>query len=161
SACSKSKLCWRTSALMRRMSATLSSRWPSTEALTGLHALWDIGQFQLATETSGDASHSPQPTCPFASTRTSNASWLPSPMSRTSGSERWKKSTESIFIASWRRCKAEMPLPPALSPSEGERENLSPLRRNAATGDGGMIVEHSRTAQWLFPLPRRGGEGQG
>ena len=48
-----------------------------------------------------------------------------------------------------------IPLTPALSPSEGEREN----RRQSVgeTGVAGNVV--SRTL--LFPLHRRGGEGQG
>ena len=39
-------------------------------------------------DTNGDASHSPHPWYPPASTRTNNASWLPSPMSRTIGIDR-------------------------------------------------------------------------
>ncbi len=85
SACSRSKLFARTKALIRRMSPTPSSLCPSTETLSGLQALCDIGQFQLAIETNGAASHSPQPVCAPARTRTSRASWLPSPTSRTTG----------------------------------------------------------------------------
>ena len=73
---------------MRAMSVGSSSVWPSTEAITGLQALCDMGQTRLAMETSGAASHSPQPVTPPARTRTSSASWLPSPMSRISGMER-------------------------------------------------------------------------
>ena len=47
---------------MRRMSSTESSVWPKHRRGTGLQALCDIGATQLAMLTSGDASHSPQPT---------------------------------------------------------------------------------------------------
>ena len=58
---------------------------PSTESRTGLQALCDMGQTRLAMETNGEASHSPQPTYGPACSRTSSRSWLPSPMSSTSG----------------------------------------------------------------------------
>ena len=83
--CNKSRLLAWTTAQMRAISATVSRVWPSTESRTGLQALCDIGVTKLAIDTSGDASHSPQPTYGPACTRTNNASWLPSPMSNTSG----------------------------------------------------------------------------
>ena len=89
SACSRSRLLPRTSVVIRRMSAAESTRCPSTDALTGLQAECDIGQHQAAIDASGAASHSPQPTRPVSEvTRTRSASWLPSPMSRTTGMER-------------------------------------------------------------------------
>jgi len=78
-ACNRSMLSWATNAAIRAMSAGLSSRWPSTDAATGRHTPWDIGQTKAAMDGSGAASHSPQPVTPSsATTRTSNASWLPS-----------------------------------------------------------------------------------
>ena len=47
------------------------------------------------------------------------------------------------------------PLTPALSPSEGEREN-----RRQSVGESGRF-EIFPCRALLFPLPRRGGEGQG
>ena len=70
------------------MSAGSSSGSPSTEAPTGRQAPCDIGQTKAAIETSGEASHSPQPTWPPAATRTSSASWLPSASVVTSGIDR-------------------------------------------------------------------------
>jgi hypothetical protein len=61
SACSRSRLLSRTRRLMRAMSSGPSTFWPSTDAITGLQALCDIGQTRLAMDTSGAASHSPQP----------------------------------------------------------------------------------------------------
>ena len=63
---SRSRLFWRTRALIRRMSSTASSRCPRTESRIGLQALCDMGQTQLAMDTSGAASHSPQPEYPPA-----------------------------------------------------------------------------------------------
>src|SRR4029453_18451234 len=59
-------LSYSTAAAMRAMSAGLERVSPRTEALTGRHTPWDIGQTKAAIETSGDASHSPQPTNPPA-----------------------------------------------------------------------------------------------
>ena len=70
---------------MRAMSAGPSTVWPSTEAATGRQAPCDIGQMKAAIETSGEASHSPQPVRPPAATRTTSASWLPSASVVTSG----------------------------------------------------------------------------
>ena len=89
SACNRSKLFRRTSRFSRRMSSGPSMRCPTMECDTGLQALWDMGQHHAAIDGKGAASHSPQPSCPSSDrTRTSKASWLPSPMSRTSGIER-------------------------------------------------------------------------
>jgi hypothetical protein len=55
----------------------------------------------------------------------------------------------------------ENPLTPALSPSEGERENRLPSTREPATADCGSRQVISPEHPTLFPLPRRGGEGQG
>jgi len=70
------------------MSPTSSTLWPSTESSTGWQAPCERGQIAAEIEGSGAASHSPQPTWPPAATRTSNASWLPSPSVVTSGIER-------------------------------------------------------------------------
>src|SRR5262245_10664952 len=53
------------------------------------------------------------------------------------------------------------PLTPALSLSEGERENHSPSRRELATEDSSTTFGNLPKHALLFPLPRRGGEGQG
>ena len=55
----------------------------------------------------------------------------------------------------------ENPLTPALSPSEGERENRSPSQREPVTADCTNGSEISETRSSLFPLPLGGGEGQG
>ena len=52
-------------------------------------------------------------------------------------------------------------LTPALSPSEGERENYPPSRREPVVEDVATTVESFRGQPMLFPLPRGGGEGQG
>ena len=70
------------------MSAGVSIDCPNTESDTGLQTPCDIGVTKAAIETRGEASHSPQPTCPPAATRTSSASWLPSASVVTSGIER-------------------------------------------------------------------------
>ena len=49
----------------------------------------------------------------------------------------------------------KFPLTPALSPSEGERED-----RRQSAGET-CVVEKIVGRTLLFPLPRRGGEGQG
>ncbi|MEZ5864530.1 MAG: hypothetical protein R3D25_10870 [Geminicoccaceae bacterium] len=67
------------------MSAGVSTDWPSTESAIGLQAPCDFGQTKAAIDGRGEASHSPQPVSPPAATRTSSASWLPSPASVTSG----------------------------------------------------------------------------
>ena len=67
------------------MSAGSLKRLPSTESATGRHTPCDFGQQNAAIDGSGAASHSPQPVCPPAATRTSSASWLPSASSVTSG----------------------------------------------------------------------------
>ena len=51
------------------------------------------------------------------------------------------------------------PLTPALSPSEGERENRSQVLKKSGTGVGAEGFKLSRDGQTLSPLP--GGEGQG
>ncbi|MBI3851887.1 MAG: NAD(P)H-dependent oxidoreductase subunit E [Verrucomicrobia bacterium] len=53
------------------------------------------------------------------------------------------------------------PLTPALSPAEGERENLPLSSRATVTDDGQTTEEKPQAGQRLSPLPRRGGEGQG
>jgi hypothetical protein len=53
-------------AAIRAMSAGDETSMPSTEALTGRQAPWDIGQTNEAIEVSGDASHSPQAVMPPA-----------------------------------------------------------------------------------------------
>ena len=75
-------------AAMRAMSAGDETSSPSTEALIGRHAPCDIGHTNEAMEVSGDASHSPQASMPPARTRTTSASWLPSPASVTTGMDR-------------------------------------------------------------------------
>ena len=55
----------------------------------------------------------------------------------------------------------EFPLTPALSPSEGARENRRQSKSTPATDSGRTTHEKSSGRQHLFPLPRRGGEGQG
>jgi len=53
------------------------------------------------------------------------------------------------------------PLTPALSPSEGERENRPPSQREPRTGGSTAITGIPSDDQRLFPLPCGGGEGQG
>lgn len=53
------------------------------------------------------------------------------------------------------------PLTPALSPSEGERENHSPSNREPVTAESTSGFETTKTRSSLFPLPLRGGESQG
>ncbi len=53
------------------------------------------------------------------------------------------------------------PLTPALSPSDGERENRPPSRREPATAVCRTTTEISDEERKLSPLPRGGGEGQG
>jgi len=53
------------------------------------------------------------------------------------------------------------PLTPALSPSEGERENPTPSNREPVTADCTNGIEISKARSLLFPLPLGGGEGQG
>ena len=55
----------------------------------------------------------------------------------------------------------EIPLTPALSPSEGARENRSQSQRKSETDDRAVTIDKSGDIRWLFPLPRRGGVGQG
>jgi hypothetical protein len=52
-------------------------------------------------------------------------------------------------------------LTPALSSSEGERENPSQSQRNIVTADCSSASEISKTRSLLFPRPLGGGEGQG
>ena len=59
------------------------------------------------------------------------------------------------------RIVAGFPLTPALSPSEGERENRPQSQRKPATEASSTTSESSAGGALLFPLPRRGGEGQG
>ena len=54
----------------------------------GWHERCDMGATKLAMVTSGEASHSPQPTSPPALTRARMTSWLLSEMSSTSGMRR-------------------------------------------------------------------------
>ena len=54
---------------------------------------------------------------------------------------------------------AAIPLTPALSPSEGERENRPPSPVKTKTGDSSTASVPSENAPLLSPLP--GGEGQG
>jgi hypothetical protein len=61
---------------------------PSTEAETGRQAPCDMGATKAAIETSGEASHSPQPVSLPATTRTTSASCDPSAAVVTSGIER-------------------------------------------------------------------------
>src|SRR5690348_7483622 len=56
---------------------------------------------------------------------------------------------------SGRRRVSTRPLTPALSPSEGERENGR--QSVGESGRGGMV----ETSAWLLPLPFGRGEGQG
>jgi hypothetical protein len=67
---------------------------------------------------------------------------------------RWGKQVEWLNVAT-------NPLTPALSPSEGERENLSLSQRGPAAADctGGQGLSNTRSS--LSPLPLGGGEGQG
>ena len=53
------------------------------------------------------------------------------------------------------------PLTPALSPSEGEREKRSQPPYGSATDDGSEAKGATANSQHRFPLPCRGGEGQG
>ena len=53
------------------------------------------------------------------------------------------------------------PLTPALSPSEGARENRSSSQREAVTADDTSILDYSKARSLLFPRPLGGGEGQG
>lgn len=53
------------------------------------------------------------------------------------------------------------PLTPALSPLEGEGENPPPSHRDPETADCTSALGFSKTDSLLFPLPLRGGEGQG
>ena len=55
----------------------------------------------------------------------------------------------------------ENPLTPALSPSEGEREHRSPSQHEPVAVVIASDLEISKTLSSLFPLARRGGEGQG
>jgi len=52
-------------------------------------------------------------------------------------------------------------LTPALSPSEGERENRSPSHHESVTASRPSMSELSRGHSLLSPLPLGGGEGQG
>ena len=67
---------------------------------------------------------------------------------------RWGKQVEWPDIAT-------NPLTPALSPSEGERENRSPSHREPETADCPGGLEFSKTRSLLSPRPLGGGEGQG
>src|SRR5688572_14825481 len=67
---------------------------------------------------------------------------------------RWGKKVEWPNVTTF-------PLTPALSPSEGERENRSPSTRKPVTADGASDIEVSEAGSLLFPLPLGGGEGQG
>src|ERR1051325_10765728 len=60
---------------------------------------------------------------------------------------------ESVW---WRR-----PLPPPPPPSAGEREIRPPSQRRPATANGTKTCGDFDERRLLFPLPRRGGEGQG
>jgi hypothetical protein len=53
------------------------------------------------------------------------------------------------------------PLTPALSPSEGARENCSPSQRVPVTVESASGSEISKTRPSLSPRPLGGGEGQG
>ena len=53
------------------------------------------------------------------------------------------------------------PLTPALSPSEGERENRSPSTHKPVTADCTSALESSKRHSLLSPRPLGGGEGQG
>ena len=53
------------------------------------------------------------------------------------------------------------PLTPALSPSEGERENHSPSHDKSMPGDGSLRPKTNRDKQLLSPLPFGRGEAQG
>lgn len=55
----------------------------------------------------------------------------------------------------------ESPLTPALSPSEGERGNHPQSQRKPVTEVNSTTSENFAGRTLLFPLPRRGGEGQG
>jgi hypothetical protein len=55
----------------------------------------------------------------------------------------------------------DSPLTPALSPSAGERENRPRPQSEPAADDSRTTVEESGDERRLFPLPRRGGGGQG
>jgi hypothetical protein len=65
---------------------------------------------------------------------------------------RWGK------VVTW---SGENPLTPALSPSEGARENPSPSNRESATVGGTSALGFSTARSLLFPRPLGGGEGQG
>src|SRR5580765_2775488 len=53
------------------------------------------------------------------------------------------------------------PLTPALSPSEGERENRSPVLEKSSDCNFTASVGATNELLMLFPLPIRWGEGQG
>ena len=57
--------------------------------------------------------------------------------------------------------KSKPPLTPALSPSEGERENRPPVRDEAARADRTKRFDSSKPPPNTPPLPRRGGESRG
>ena len=59
------------------------------------------------------------------------------------------------------RVPSGLPLTPALSPSEGERENRRQPSGEAVTVDGRVGMEIPGDRQMLSPLPLGGGEGQG
>ena len=63
-------------------------------------------------------------------------------------------------VATWAG-STENPLTPALSPSEGERENRSPSNRESVTVGSTSDLEISKTRTSLSPRPLGGGEGQG
>ncbi len=67
---------------------------------------------------------------------------------------RWGRKVEWPSVAT-------NPLTPALSPSEGERENPSSSNLEPVTADCTSNLEISKARSSLFPLPLGGGEGQG
>jgi len=80
--------------------------------------------------------------------------WCPATQTALSDEEVEMKPQKS-FMYHFKVQVAESPLTPALSPSEGEREN----RRQSLGGAGG--VENVVSPTSLSPLPLGGGEGQG
>jgi len=57
--------------------------------------------------------------------------------------------------------RTALPLTPALAPPEGERENRRHLVGKSGAVTETDVVGNSEERTSLFPLPRRGGEGQG
>jgi DMSO reductase family type II enzyme chaperone len=87
---------------------------------------------------------------------------MPTPSEPTLRGE-WTAKTETPKRSVFGNYRAETrtPLTPALSPSEGARENCSPSNRESATVESTNATEISKTRSALSPRPLGGGEGQG